>query len=190
MLPIALPLIIPMQIRRLFLVIILAALQACSANQATETAWPDELPPHEYFLNLYQQDSTNNNIQNLDQYMTWVIRFYQGSELYPNGWNSVTQTLLLGIKDLESANGVEDKMARLGLLISGEWAKNNSTRLINTRHISIWGNALLKSLEHGETLELIDRVTADVEDLLASRISSDVITENRFYAEEDILQND
>ena len=175
-----------MPLRYLFLAIIIA-LPACAANNVKEPSWPNELPPHDDFLYLYLQDSTNNNIQNLDQYMTWVIRFYQGWELYPNGWNNVTQELLLRINAPDLANEIKEKMDRLGFLISGEWAKNNKTRIINTRHVSIWGNALMKSLEHGETLELIDRITIDVEDLLASRISPEIITEDRFYAEEDIF---
>ncbi len=151
--------------------------------------WPDDLPKYTYFIGEYQRDSVNTNTQTLDQYLTWVKRFYQGWELYPSGWNSIKQDLLLRIKDPILAGEVKDKMDDLGLSISREWAKSNDTRAINTRHVSIWGNALLKSLQQGETLQIIERITADVQDLIGKKISADVITENRFYAEEDIFKD-
>jgi hypothetical protein len=175
-------------LKPLLIFLIILALPACTVFQSKEAVWPDDLPPRAYFLNVYQQDAANSHLQNLDQYMLWVIRFYQGSDLYPNGWNSITQTLLEKIREPETIQQVKDKMDRVGLLISGEWAKNNQTRLINTRHVSIWGNALFKSLEQGETLELIERVSSDVDDLLTQRIPSEAITEGRFYAEEDIFE--
>lgn len=176
------------RIRHLTLLVVFI-LPACAAVQEKELIWPKELPAHDYFLNIYRQDSTNAKLQPVDQYMLWVMRFYQGSELYPNGWDNVTQDLLLRIKEPELAIEIKNKMEHLGLLISGEWAKNNKTRLITSQHVSIWGNALLRSLEQGETLDILERVAADVDDLMSNKISADVITENRFYAvEEDIFK--
>ena len=163
-------------------------LTACGTLPVKGPIWPAELPKYDYFLNLYQRDTVNASIQPQDQYLSWVIRFYQGWELYPKGWNDITQDVLLSIKAPALAGDVKDKMVGLGLSIAGEWAKNNETRIINTRHVAIWGNALLKSLQQGETLEIIDRVAADVQDLISKRISADVITENRFYVEEDIFK--
>lgn len=177
-----------MRIRLLFLVFIIS-LQGCAISTVNQTVWPTELPPQSYFEDQYGQDAINANYQAIDQYLIWVMRFYQGWELYPNGWNKVTDDLLFSIKEPEIAQEIEEKMTEIGLLISGEWAKNNETRMINTRHVSIWGNALLKSIEQGETMAIINRVHDDVEDLLAKRISASVITENRFYSEEDIFKD-
>jgi hypothetical protein len=173
--------------KHLLLIILIMILPACATLQSNQALWSADLPAQEYFVNEFQRDTVNHQQQTLDQYLTWVTRFYEGTELYPKGWNHITQALLLRITEAEQANEVKDKMQRLGLLISGEWAKNNQTRLINTRHVSIWGNALIKSLEQGETLELLARVSADVDDLLAQRLAADAITEGRFYAEEDVL---
>lgn len=174
---------------RLLAILMIMVLPACGTIMTKNQVWPDDLPRYDYFFNEYQRDSVNTNTQTLDQYLTWVKRFYQGWELYPSGWNNIKQDLLLRIKDPVLAGEVKEKMDDLGLSISREWAKNNDSRVINTRHVSIWGNALLKSLQQGETLEIIERITADVHDLIAKKISADVITENRFYAEEDIFKD-
>lgn len=174
---------------RFLAILIIVVLPACGTLMAKDPIWPDDLPRYAYFFNEYQRDVVNTNSQTLDQYLTWVMRFYHGWELYPSGWNNIKQDLLFRIKDPALANEVKDKMDNLGLSISREWAKNNDTRVINTRHVSIWGNALLKSLQQGETLQIIERITADVRDLIGKKISADVITENRFYAEEDIFKD-
>lgn len=174
--------------KRLLILLMAITLPACVALPTKSGLWSDDVPAQAYFLEVYAQDTNNNSRQNLDQYLTWVMRFYQGSELYANGWNNITQAILFKNNVPEMAAKIKDKMARLGLLVSSEWAKDNQIRLITTRHVAIWGNALLKSLEQGESLVLIDRVMVDVEDLLASRISADAITEDRFYAEEEVFQ--
>lgn len=162
-------------------------LPACSALPSKQALWPADLPPQEYFLSAYQQDAINHQNQSLDEYLGWVSRFYQGTEFYPNGWDNITRSILSGVTQPDKADEVKDKMQQLGLLISGEWAKNNRTRLITSRHVAIWGNALIKSQQNGETLELLERVSADVEGLLEQRIAAEDITEDRFYAEEDVL---
>lgn len=161
------------------------ALSGCVAHQVKESTWPEDLPPRAYFLKQYQQDTVNKNIQNQEEYLTWIIRFYKGWELYPSGWNNITQEVLLKLKNRQAANKVKVKMERLGLLISEEWAKNNKTRIINTRHVSVWGSALLKSLDHDETLQLIDRVSMDIDNLLAHKIAVDAIAADRYYAQDE-----
>ncbi len=174
---------------RLLVLLLIFALPGCAVFSAKEPLWPAELKHQAYFLSLYQQDAGNAKLQNLDQYLGWVISFYQGTELHPRGWNSIKTDLLRKNPEAAFANELQHKLERLGLMIAGEWAKNNQTRLITTRHVAIWGNALMKSAEQGETLELLDRVTIDVEDLLARRLAADAIKEDRFYAEEDIFQS-
>jgi hypothetical protein len=156
-------------------------LSACAPNQVKESAWSAELPPRNYFLNSYEQDDTNKKKQSQGEYLTWVIRFYEGWELYPRGWNKITQELLMKIKNPQIAQLIKTKMNRAGLLISSEWAKDNHCRTISTRHVALWGNALMKSVDRGESLQLIDRVTADVQGLLARKISADAISADRFY---------
>ena len=172
----------------LLVLVLLFTLPGCAVFSAKQPLWPAELKHQTYFLQLYQQDPGNAKIQNLDQYLAWVISFYQGTELYPKGWNSISADLMYKLPDPALASEVQNKLERIGLLIAGEWAKSNQTRLITTRHVAIWGNALQKSAEQGGMPELLDRVTIDVEDLLARRLTAEAITEDRFYAEEDIFK--
>lgn len=75
----------------------------------------------------------------------------------------------------------------MGVAIAAEWAKDNTVRLITTRHVAIWGNALRKSAERAEIMEIVDLVLDDVDNLLNHRMAADIIAENRFYADEDVL---
>jgi hypothetical protein len=173
-------------LRHFFLALLI--LIDCASQDTKETTWPEDLPPRAYFLGQYQNDLSNKNCQHLDEYLTWITRFYQGWEMYPNGWNTMVQEVLQKNKNPKSAEAIKIKLDRLGLLIAGEWAKNNHTRLINTHHVSLWVKALLKSADHGETLEILDRAFIDVNGLLTHKIATDVITADRYYALDDEAQ--
>jgi hypothetical protein len=162
-------------------------LLGCASQQIKAPIWPDGLPPRTYFLDQYRQDVANKNSQDLDEYLKWVIRFYKGWELYPSGWNNITQEVLLKINKHRAADEIKVKLERLGLIISAEWAKNNKTRIINTRLVALWGSSLLKSLEHGETLQLINRVTVDINNVLTRKIAVDTIAADRYYAQDEEL---
>ncbi|MBD9356289.1 hypothetical protein [Methylomonas albis] len=120
---------------RILAIFIIMVLPACGILIAKDPAWSDDLPKYAYFFNEYQRDSINTNVQTLEQYLTWVQRFYNGWELYPSGWNSIKQDLLLRINDPALAGEVNNKMDDLGLSISSEWAKNNDTRVINIAYV-------------------------------------------------------
>lgn len=175
-----------MHIRRMLCVLMLVA-SGCAEYPIKTTAWSDAMPADEVFLAHYQQDTRNANLQSLDDYLLWVKRFYLGWELYPDGWNRLTDRLVWKLEDPMLVQAAKEKLQNLGVVIASEWAKNNQTRRITSQHVSVWGNALLNSLHHGETLSILERVEQDVEDLLANRVSPALITENRFYPEDDIF---
>ena len=177
-----------MQIRKLLWLLMLLV-SGCAEYPIKTSSWPDTMPSNETFLANYQQDGVNANLQSLDEYLLWVKRFYQGWELYPNGWITLSDNVARKLQEPLLARAVKEKLRNLGVVIAAEWAKNNETRRITTQQVSVWGNALLNSLQHGETLSILERVAQDVEDLLANRISPEQITENRFYAEEDIFKD-
>ena len=166
-------------------ILLISVISGCATNKIQDPNWPNELPPRAYFLDQYQQDLTNQKTQNQEEYLTWIVRFYKGSDLYPNGWNNITQDIVLKLKSAPTADNIKVKLNLLGLLISEEWAKNNKTRMISSYHVSVWGNALLKSLEQSETLELIDRVASDVDDLLARKIPAEIIVADRYYVQDE-----
>lgn len=163
-------------------------LWGCSEAPIKQSNWSNELPPENLFVENYDRDARNAGLQPLAEYLTWIKRFYQGWELYPTGWHLIARDLTAKIADPALQADVEFELRQLGVAIAGEWAKDNAARRITSRHIAIWGNALQKSAERAETLDMLTRIKEDVDNLLNGRISADVITENRFYAAEDVLE--
>lgn len=181
----------PMQkIAQLFRLLILIAftstLLACSTHRSAQDTWPDAMPSRAYFVKVYEADKINKQIQTRDEYLTWILRFYNGWELYRRGWIKMTDELVAQVQDPQQVTEIRYKIDRIGRLVSGEWAKKSDTRTIYLRHVSIWGNALLESLDRDQALPLINQVNQDVDDLLAHRIKPEVITADRYFpADED-----
>ena len=169
--------------RCIALTALIATLFGCSTTQrTTQDNWPERMPSRAYFVKVYEADKINKKIQTQDEYLTWVVRFYNGWELYRRGWIRMTDELVAQVKDPAQVDEIRYKIDRIGRLVSGEWAKKSDTRTIYLRHVSIWGNALLESLDRNEALPLINRVNKDVDDLLAHKITPDVITADRYFA--------
>ena len=93
----------------------------------------------------------------------------------------MTNELVAQVEDPSQVKEIRYKIDRIGRLVSGEWAKKSDTRTIYTRNVSVWGNALLESLDRDQAIPLINQVNQDVDDLLAHRIKADVITADRYF---------
>src|SRR5690606_25037101 len=102
-----------------------------------------------------------------DNYLMWVVRFYQGWKIYPRGWLRMTNELLETVDDPQLVEQISIRMADLGQTICGEWAKKSDERRIYTSHVAAWGNALLEAMARGEELQLISSIQRDVDSLLA-----------------------
>jgi len=169
-------------IRQLLFAMLILVLSACSHHQIARDGWPEEIPSHAYFFKVYNADIANKAVQTEEEYFTWIIRFYNGWELYRRGWTRMTNELIEQVEDPNQTKEIKHKVDRIGRLVSGEWAKKVKSRSIFTRHVAIWGNALLESLDRGEPLPLINHINKDIDDLLAHRIHPDLITAARYYA--------
>jgi hypothetical protein len=156
-------------------------LTACVSRPPPQADWPQHIPSRDFFVAQYEADFDNKTIQNLDEYLLWVVRFYQGWELYRNGWTNVTLNALHGVKDPVVAQEVKIKMDLIGQAIASEWPKNKKDRRIYTRHIVVWGNALIESIKRDQELPLINRVLADVNGLIAYRVAIDDINAARYF---------
>lgn len=169
--------------RLMAIAILVSTLFACSSNKIVRQAdaWPSDMPSRAYFISIYEADESNKKIQTEEEYLVWIVRFYSGWELYRRGWIKMTNELVAQIEDPNQVNEIRHKVDRMGRLIAGEWAKKSPTRTIYTRNVSIWGNALLESLDRNEALPLINRVNQDVDDLLAQKIKADSITPERYF---------
>ena len=171
-----------MIIKLIKLLVITTFLTACATQKDIAHQWPEGLPALAYFEEVYAQDLRNQQEQTLDEYLVWVKRYYLGWELYRRGWLDVTQDLVNQIDDPALASEVNNKMLAIGRAVAGEWAKKTNTRKIFTRHVAVWGNALVESMNRGEELKLINIVQKDVNQLLADKLSVDAIKADRYYA--------
>ncbi len=174
-----------MLVRCLMLLLIVTGLGACSTQSVRQGDWPETLPPQGYFESIYAADSSNQAVQSLDEYLVWIKRYYLGWELYRRGWLRMTNELLETIDDPAMADQISIKMADLGQSIAGEWAKKSRYRTIHTRHVSVWGNALLEAMARGDEWQLINHIQQDVDLLLAHQLAADDVTLDRYYARDD-----
>lgn len=167
----------PVHVVMLFAISVIAA---CTRAPVQEVEWPDDLPPIDYYEQLYERDENNRAVQSRENYLVWVVRFYKGWDLYQDGWDTMTRDILLAIDDDARKDRVRRKLAALGKLISGEWAKESDNRRIRSRELSIWGQALLKSINHEQQEELVDRVASDVNALLTHELDQTDINLQRY----------
>lgn len=164
---------------------------ACARTPIDQADWPEELPPVHYYQGVYEQDHGNREAQSLESYLKWVRRFYEGWDMYPDGWLSTSRDILGGVEEAHKRSRLEAKLADLGKLISAEWAKSSEKRTIRSRELSVWGQALLKSVNNDDEEHLVDRVTADVNALLSGQLDpTDVDLKRYNSASTDVYRAD
>jgi hypothetical protein len=159
-------------------------LTSCVTTRFESQAWPDAAPARSHFEAIYAADRDNREVQTLEDYLLWIVRYYEGWELYGRGWKHVTEDVLTGVEDPQTSRELAGKMADLGKAIAGEWAKNSDARRIRNQQLSVWGNALLEAIERGEQLEMIAQISQDVEYLLSRQVAQSDITADRYYAQD------
>ena len=169
--------------RNVLLLCLVTILCGCAQTPITKSDWPDSLPLLSYYEAVYDQDAANQRIQSKHEYLTWVKRFYKGWVLHAQGWHQMTEQLLAGIDEDIERKRVYQSMTDLGQRISAEWAKDSLNRAIFTPTVATWGNALMESVSRNEVPELLDRVVADVDGLLAGEIESTAIHMGRYYSQ-------
>lgn len=158
--------------------VVLMLLAACSSARVL-TEWPDTTPDQGVFLRAYNSDRNNQQAQSTVEYLTWVVRFYEGWELMPTGWNAMTPVILSDL-DTQQANEVAQLRDELGMLIAAEWAKDNEHRVIDTGMLSLWGGVMVAALEPQVRIDAIELITRDVEQLLTGELAPSRITDARY----------
>lgn len=162
--------------------ICLLLLNGCATRAQKIANWPSDMPSREFFVAHYDADAENKDGQDVDEYLLWVLRFYKGSEWYSNGWSKVTEDSLHGVTDPALAQEIRTKMNLIGEKVASEWAKNKKDRRILTRHVVVWGNALIESIKRDQELPLINRVLADVKGLLTHQVGIDDVKAERYFS--------
>ena len=170
---------------RIFSLVAILLLVGCATTQPIENSadWPKNLPSYSFYVDEYNKDVDNQNAQSLDDYLKWVVSFYNGTEFYSNGWQQTSKEAIESIEDLKERQLAAQKLQSAGQKISAEWAKSNKFRLITTRHVSIWGMSLEEAIAQGQALSYIDHVQRDIDAVLAGRIEPNDITNYRYFAE-------
>ena len=167
--------------KSLFLIMILSSLSACSLT-SSDLEWPEPAYPSEYFEAAFRADPEVVRYQTKDEYLLWVIRFYNGFNLAP-GWLSLTRQVLEGLEEPYRSE-VSERIYLIGGIISSEWAKDNEVRLLDTRNVSVWGDALVEALDRDDLDDYMDRVEDDVAGIMAGELTREDIFFERYYIDE------
>ena len=141
--------------------------------------WPESLPEQHHFLSYYREDAGNQLVQTDVQYLTWVLRFYEGWELMPTGWQNIEENMLFDLTEQEHLL-VRGQMAELGALISAEWSKDNSARLIDSAMLSLWGSVMQADFASQARIAALTQIDADVRALLEGELAPLTINEQRY----------
>lgn len=152
-------------------------LGACTTARVLED-WPEKLPPQQYFIRAWQADTANQPLQDLEDYLLWVSRFYEGRPGIM-GWNSMTEALLQNVGE-QRRERMEQQRRELGMKIAAEWAKHNNTRLIDTAMLSLWGSVMIAKPGPEYQMTAMQAIARDVEALLNEELTPEQITEERY----------
>jgi len=172
---------------RLSLVMLIALFMAACATKSSDENWPSDLPERKLFVDAYLE---NRNIDEassaaIENHLVWIIRFYQGTVLYPNGWNRVSDRFLASIENTKAKAAMKQRLEKLGVRIANEWAQDNDVRLINSTNVATWGSALRTAAETNDQINFVIAVEKDVELLIEGLLQSNEIEYQRYYPEED-----
>ena len=141
--------------------------------------WPEALPAREYFEANYKKDKDNQLVQSKVDYLNWVVSFYEGTLIAPVGWLDL-QSIVLEIAEPESRTELDKQLTDLGRLISGEWAKENNKRVIDSRLLSLWGSVMQLSDDPQVQAQAILLIEKDVNALLNRQLIPEAITDERY----------
>lgn len=160
-------------------------LGACAGlRQPAVVAWPEALPPRSHFIAAYEADARLQERQSLGAYLQWIVNFYEGSPWYPRGWNDLVADQLAAAAGEAAARRREQRLRRLGRAIAAEWAKDNSVRRIDNRHLAVWGEAAGRALDTGTVDETLARIERDVRGLLAGDLPADRVSPERYHRQD------
>lgn len=172
--------------KTLFTFAILILTSACQTLD-TKKNWPDDIPKRSIYVKDYLTKKNLSSVDPrvLDDHLIWVIRFYHGTLIYPNGWNRISEMFLDSVDDPRTQKKLTRKIKVLGIKIVNEWAQDNGVRNINSANIAVWASALKTSADRDDQISFIDKVDSDVNQLIARTLSPNEISYERYYSEQD-----
>lgn len=150
----------------------------CASASAASDPWPSGLPPRGFYEAVWEGDPKNREVEPLEEYVTWVVRFYRGSLLAP-GWGASQEKLVAGL-EADDQLLLAAKLACLGQMVSAEWAKHNERRRITTEMLRTWSRVLVQAKGQGHALASVDRLIVDVSALLKGELEPAAISADRY----------
>jgi hypothetical protein len=163
--------------KNLLTILLSLSLFSC-ANQSLQR-WPDTIPQQGYFAAVYAADEANQERQSRDEYLQWIMKFYEGSLVYPSGWLDVASTVLAA-SNPRSRSALDSQLAELGAAIAAEWAKDNDVRIIDNRMLSLWGSILQLADNNEQRLLSVEIIHLDVVNLLEGYLMPTEVREPRY----------
>ena len=152
-------------------------LYACYSTDVIN--WPRELPERDYFVSAYRTDPVNREFQTREAYLQWIVSFYQGTLVAPTGWSQI-QLLVVGSAPPSLKDELEEQLFLLGRQIAAEWAKDNSSRLIDSRMLGIWGAVLQLAEGPSQQYAGIQLIRKDVNELLLGKLLPSEVNDARY----------
>ncbi|HCH20534.1 MAG: hypothetical protein CL692_04025 [Cellvibrionales bacterium] len=174
--------VIKRSIKPIALILSCLLLASCSSLKVELRDWPANWPSESYFQAVYDRDQANQADQSYAEYIVWVKRFYSGWVFYPSGWDGMVEQLLATKEDPVLQAWFRQEMLALGARISSEWAKDDNHRLINSRHLLNWSDAVRRSVAQGQEEWLLAEINQDVAGLLNGSITASSIEEKRYFS--------
>lgn len=144
--------------------------------------WPESLPPVEVFEEAYAEDKENRKRQQEDEYLGWVLSFYQGNLAYQSGWQDI-KAYIYAAPNAELEQQLLNAIDRLGILIGSEWSKHNDVRVIDSRMLSLWGSTIQLAPDFSTQRNMVELIAGDIDLLLNDQLGEADIVETRYLDE-------
>lgn len=153
-------------------------LASCMSSAILEQ-WPEQIPQQSYFKELYREDGRNKARQSEVEYLVWVARFYEGWEMMPIGWQDISESVLVDLEPQEYRT-IEGHLEHIGAQISGEWAKDNEVRQIDSRMLSLWAGVMQAEYSAQYRIAAVEVIARDVREILSGKLEMEQVTEDRY----------
>ena len=163
--------------RSIPLFIALLLITSCKTSELS--VWPSTLPDRQYFISLYDVDSGNQVVQTEEQYLLWVINFYEGTLIAPMGWLAMQNIVVERAKPIRRPE-LKASLETLGGRIAGEWSKANDQRVIDSRMLSVWGSIIELVFEADVQDRALKLISNDVSALLARDLLGSELTDSYY----------
>lgn len=173
-------------LQRVTLSLLLLVFAACS-TVTSDRDWPADLPNRKIFVDdfLAKRNIKTANKEIINEHLLWIVRFYQGTLLYPNGWNRASERFIASIEGDKAKAEMAQRLYALGIKIANEWAQDNDVRKINNTHVATWGSALRTSAARDDQSGYVSKVERDVVGLISGEIDGSEIDYERYYPSEE-----